>query len=117
MIRYLTLALVALKDAHLQVPNRMRRPPNQMRIAAALVAAKRCNKFVILHKKGMLFHARPQPQAQRERGACAQSSAPAPHSAVAIPRQAMVRAEDGRERATAFSAPLNRVMAHKTGDE
>ena len=54
-------ALVALKDTNVQSGDRMRRPSNQMRIAAALVTAKRFNKFVILHNKGMLFHTRPCP--------------------------------------------------------
>jgi hypothetical protein len=52
---------VALKDADFQALDGVGRPSNQMRIAAALAAAKRCNKFVILHKKGMLFHSRPNP--------------------------------------------------------
>jgi hypothetical protein len=55
-------ALVALKDAGLQIVDRMRGPPNQMRIAAALATAKRCNKFVILHNYGMLFHTTPRPR-------------------------------------------------------
>ena len=54
-------ALVALKDTNFQTRDRMRRPSNQMRIAAALVTAKRFNKFVILHNKGMLFHTSPYP--------------------------------------------------------
>jgi hypothetical protein len=37
----------------------MGRSSNQMRIAPALAAAKRCNKFVIRHNKGMIFHANP----------------------------------------------------------
>ena len=64
---------------------RMERPPNQMRIAAALATAKRCNKFVILHNKGMLFQSAPA-QPRRERGACPPSSSLAPHSAVSVPR-------------------------------
>jgi hypothetical protein len=54
-------ALVALKDACLQIVDGMRASPSQMRIAAALATAKRCNKFVILHNKGMLFHTSPDP--------------------------------------------------------
>jgi hypothetical protein len=80
----LTPALVALKDADFQTLDRMGRSSNQMRIASALAAAKRCNKFVIRHNEGMIFHASPQPQ--RERAACPPSSAPAPHSAVPVPR-------------------------------
>jgi hypothetical protein len=52
----LTLALVAFKDADLQIVDGMRRSANQMRIAAAIFAAKRLNKFLILHKEGMLVH-------------------------------------------------------------
>jgi len=33
-----------------------------MRVAAAVVTAKRRNKFMILHNKGMLFHTRPNPR-------------------------------------------------------
>jgi hypothetical protein len=44
-----------------------------MRITAVLVTAKWCNKFVILHKKGMLFDARPKHSASAE--PCPQSSA------------------------------------------
>jgi hypothetical protein len=54
-------ALVALKDAGLQIVDGMRGPPNQMRIAATHVTAKRCNKFVTPHNKGMLFHTGPYP--------------------------------------------------------
>ena len=71
-----------------------------MRIAAALVTANRSNKFMILHKYGMLFHTRPQaPDLQRECGACPPSSAPAPHSAVPTPAGyvTMVRPEDGEK--------------------
>ena len=55
----LTPALVALKDADFQTLDRMGRSSNQMRIAPALAAAKRCNEFVIRHNKGMIFHANP----------------------------------------------------------
>jgi hypothetical protein len=54
-------ALVALKNACLQIFDGMRGSPSQMRIAAALVTAKRGNKFVILHNKGLLFHTSPRP--------------------------------------------------------
>ena len=54
-------ALVALKNTCLQIFDGMRGSPSQMRIAAALVTAKRCNKFVILHNKGLLFHTSPRP--------------------------------------------------------
>jgi hypothetical protein len=92
-------ALVALKDACLQIVDGMRASPSQMRIAAALATAKRCNKLVILHNYGMLFHTSPRSQ-QRECGACPPSSAPAPHSAVPVPDQvAIIRLEDGEERA------------------
>jgi hypothetical protein len=62
-------ALVALKDTNLQILDRMERPPNQMRIAAAPATAKRCNKFVILHNKGMLFHISPAPPPRHAAGA------------------------------------------------
>ena len=32
-----------------------------MRIAAAPVTAKRCNEFMILYNKGLLFHTSPRP--------------------------------------------------------
>jgi len=54
--------LVALKNACLEIVDRMRGSPSQMRIAAALATAKRCNKFMILHDKGMLFHEPPTPR-------------------------------------------------------
>ena len=54
-------ALVALENTCLQIFDGMRGSPSQMRIAAALVTAKRCNKFVILHNKGLLFHTSPRP--------------------------------------------------------
>ena len=54
-------ALVALKNTCLQIFDGMRGSPSQMRIAAALVTAKRCDKFVILHNKGLLFHTSPRP--------------------------------------------------------
>ena len=57
----LTPALVALKDADFQILDRMGRPSNQMCIAAALVTAKRFNKFLLLHKYGMIFHTSPCP--------------------------------------------------------
>ena len=60
----LTPALVALKDADFQTLDRMGRSSNQMRIASALAAAKRCNKFVIRHNKGMIFHANPPAKAR-----------------------------------------------------
>ncbi len=56
-------ALVALKNARFQIVDGMRGSPSQMRIAAALATANRCNKFVILHNKGMLFHTSPRPPA------------------------------------------------------
>jgi hypothetical protein len=101
-------ALVALKDTNFQTRDRMRRPSNQMRIAAALVTAKRFNKFVILHNKGMLFHTRPCPNvASVSAGHARHPSAPAPHSAVPTPAGfvTMLRPEDGEERAdsTSFS--------------
>ena len=110
----LTPAFVALKDADFQTLDRMGRSSNQMRIAPTLAAAKRCDKFVIRHNKGMIFHASPQPQ--RERAACPPSSAPAPHSAVPVPRPSahgprgrwQVRG-DGFMRT--FFAPLNWGMA------
>jgi hypothetical protein len=52
-------ALVALKNTCLQIFDGMRGSPSQMRIAAALVTAERCNKFVILHNKEILFHTSP----------------------------------------------------------
>jgi hypothetical protein len=61
---HLIPALVAFKDADLQIFDRMRRSSNQMRIAAALFTAKRFNKFLILHKEGMLVHN--PPHLQRE---------------------------------------------------
>ena len=78
-----------------------------MRIAAALVTANRSNKFMILHKYGMLFHTRPpKPHLQRECAACPPSSMPAPHPAVPTPAGlvAMVRPEDGEERADSIRA-------------
>jgi len=54
-------ALVALKDTDFQIRGRVWRSSNQMRIAAAVVTAKRRNKFVILHNKGMFFHTAPPP--------------------------------------------------------
>jgi len=49
-------ALVALKNTCLQIFDGMRGSPSQMRIAATLITAKRCNEFMILHNKGLLFH-------------------------------------------------------------
>jgi hypothetical protein len=60
-------ALVALKDAGLQIVDGMRASPSQMRIAAALATAKRCNKLVILHNYGMVFHTSPPIPATRMR--------------------------------------------------
>ena len=104
-------ALVALKNACLEIVDGMRGSPSQMRIAAALATAKRCNKFVILHNKGMLFHTSPRPQPQRECGACPPSSAPAPHSAVPVPRQVtIIRLEDGEDRALPRLLLINAVF-------
>jgi len=67
-----------------------------MRIAAALVTAKRCNKFVILHNKGMLFHARPCPYV------ASVSAEPARHPRRQLrtppspDKATMVRTEDGK---------------------
>ena len=67
-----------------------------MRIAATLVTAKRCNKFVILHKKGMLFHTRPTPKrsasAEPARHPRRQLCTPPSRS----PDKAMVRTEDDK---------------------
>jgi hypothetical protein len=77
-----------------------------MRIAAALVTAKRFNKFVILHNKGMLFHARPCPNVPSG-GACPPSLGASPALRRPDPAGfvAMLRPEDGEERAdsTSFS--------------
>jgi len=78
-------ALVALKNTCLQIFDGMRGSPSQMRIAAALATAKRCNKFVILRNKGLLFHTSPRPS-HRANAEPPPSSAPAPHSAVPVPR-------------------------------
>lgn len=96
-------ALVALKNTCLQIFDGMRGSPSQMRIAATLITAKRCNEFMILHNKGLLFHTSPRPghSANAE-----PSSAPALHSAVPVPDQVtIIRLEDGEERApsTAFA--------------
>jgi hypothetical protein len=58
-----------LKCADFHTLERMRRSSYQMRFVIALATAKRCNKFVILHNKGMLFHARRSHGLQRECGA------------------------------------------------
>ena len=49
-------ALVALENTCLQIFDGMRGTPCQMRIAVTLITAKRCNEFMILHNKGLLFH-------------------------------------------------------------
>jgi hypothetical protein len=54
---HLMSALLAFKGADFQTIDEMRRPSNQMRIAAALLTVKRSNKYLILRKCGMLFHA------------------------------------------------------------
>ena len=97
--------LVALKNACLQTVDGMRGSPSQMRIAAALVTAKRCNKFVILHNKGLLFHTSPRPShgANAEPPAILGVGAALP---VPVPDQVtIIRLEDGEERApsTAFA--------------
>jgi hypothetical protein len=67
-----------------------------MRITTALVAVKRCNKFVILHQNGMLFHTSPNPR-------CSASAEPARHPRRQLrtppsrsPETAMVRRKDGK---------------------
>jgi hypothetical protein len=54
-------ALVALENTCLQIFDGMRGTPCQMRIAVTLITAKRCNEFMILHNKGLLFHTSPRP--------------------------------------------------------
>ena len=77
-------ALLAFKGADFQILDGMGRPSNQMRIAAALLTAKRCNKFLILRKYGMLFHTRPV-ACSASTGHSRHPSAIAPHSAVPSP--------------------------------
>ena len=72
-----------------------------MRVAAALVTAKRCNEFVILHNKGLLFHTSPRPShgANAERPRHPRRRRRTPLSRV--PDQVtIIRLEDGEERAT-----------------
>jgi hypothetical protein len=88
-------ALVALEDADFQMLDRVWRPSSQMRIAATVFTAKRSNKFLVLHKEGMLVHNRPPPTA-RVRGMPAILGARPTRS----PDQTtMVGPEDGEERA------------------
>jgi hypothetical protein len=94
-------ALVALKDACLQIIDGMRASPSQMRIAAALATAKRCNKFVILHNYGMLFHTPPDPghsaNAEPARHPRRRLRTPPSRSPDQV---TIIRLEDGEERAT-----------------
>ena len=98
-------ALVALEDTCLQIFDGMRGSPSQMRIAATLITAKRCNEFMILHNKGLLFHTSPQPShganAEPPRHPRRRRRLPVP-----VPDQVtIIRLEDGEERApsTAFA--------------
>ena len=73
-----------------------------MRIAAALLATKRRDKFVILHNKVMLFHTSPRPSRTAR-------SPPAILGAgsalVRSPDQMiMIGMEDGEERATSTAS-------------
>ncbi len=98
--------LVALKNACLEIVDGMRGSPSQMRIAAAFATAKRCNKFVILHNKGMLFHEPPTPSQSASADIFAH-----PRRRLRIPRSqspdqvSIIRLENGEERAipTAFA--------------
>ena len=99
-------ALVALEDTCLQIFDGMRGSPSQMRIAATLITAKRCNEFMILHNKGLLFHTSPQPShgANAEPPAILGVGAASPWPGT--PDQVtIIRLEDGEERAfsTAFA--------------
>jgi hypothetical protein len=93
-------ALVALKNTFLQIFDGMRGSPSQMRVAAALATAKRCNKFVILHNKGMLFHTSPRPSLSA-------NAEPARHPrrrlrtppSLSPDQLTIIRLEDGEERA------------------
>ena len=91
-------ALVALKDASLQIVDGMRASPSQMRIAAALATAKRCNKLVILHNYGMVFHTSPPIPANANA-----ELARHPRRRLRTPRSpdqaTIIRLEDGEERA------------------
>jgi hypothetical protein len=78
-------ALLAFKGADFQTIDEMGRPSNQMRIAAALLTAKRSNKFLILRKYGMLFHTSPPCSHDASAGHSRDPSAIAPHSAVPSP--------------------------------
>ncbi len=72
-----------------------------MRIAAALLTAKRSNKYLILRKYGMLFHTSPPFSHGASAGHSRHPSAIAPHSAVPSPlgQTSIVGTEDGEERA------------------
>ena len=71
-----------------------------MRIAAALVTAKRCNKFVILHNKGLLSHTSPRPShsanAEPARHPRRRLRTPPSRSPDQV---TIIRLEDGEERA------------------
>ena len=103
-------ALVALKNACLEIVDGMRGSPSQMRIAAALATAKRCNKFVILHNKGMLFHKPPTPSHSASAdmpailGAGSALRRPSPRQVT------IIRLEDGEERAFPRLLLINAVF-------
>ena len=93
---------VALKNACLQTVDGMRGSPSQMRIAAALLATKRRDKFVILHNKVSFSTRALDPAAPR--GARPPSLAPAPHSSRSPDQMIMIGLEDGEERATSTAS-------------
>jgi hypothetical protein len=89
-------ALLALKGADFQSIGRMWRPSSQMRIAAALLTAKRRNKFVILHNKGMLFHTRPCPNAASVNAEPAHHPRRQLRTPPSSDKATMIRTEDGK---------------------
>src|ERR1700721_2659324 len=99
-------ALVALENTCLQIFDGMRGPPSQMRIAATLITAKRCNEFMILHNKGLLFHTSPRPRhgANAEPPHHPRRRRPSPWPGT-LDQVTTIRLEDGEERApsTAFA--------------